>query len=69
MFAKWAKDDPSAEDRPKRCSDSGRPVMNRSIELWKLMNGWTLDGLQESYEKMGIIFDAYYYESETYKYG
>jgi arginyl-tRNA synthetase len=33
------------------------------------MNGWTLDGLQESYEKMGISFDAYYYESETYKYG
>jgi arginyl-tRNA synthetase len=39
------------------------------MALWKKMNGWTLEGLSESYEKMGISFDAYYYESETYKYG
>ena len=39
------------------------------IELWNLMNGWTLDGLFESYRNMGISFDRFYYESETYKYG
>ncbi len=39
------------------------------IELWKLMNKWTLDGLEESYRNMGISFDKIYYESETYKYG
>ena len=40
-----------------------------TIKLWKLMNEWTLDGLYESYENMGISFDRYYYESDTYKYG
>ncbi len=37
--------------------------------LWKKMNDWTLSGLAESYRNMGISFDKYYYESETYKYG
>ena len=33
------------------------------------MNNWTLQGLEESYKNMGISFDKYYYESETYKFG
>lgn len=37
--------------------------------LWQKMNDWTLEGLAESYRNMGISFDKYYYESETYKYG
>ncbi len=37
--------------------------------LWEKMNFWTLTGLEESYRNMGISFDRYYYESETYKYG
>ncbi|NLA98640.1 MAG: arginine--tRNA ligase [Spirochaetales bacterium] len=69
MFAKWAKDDPSAEDQAQEMLRQWEAGDEQVIELWKLMNGWTLDGLQESYKKMGISFDAYYYESETYKYG
>ncbi len=37
--------------------------------LWQKMNNWTLQGLEESYKNMGISFDKYYYESETYKFG
>ena len=37
--------------------------------LWQKMNDWTLSGLSESYENMGISFDRLYYESETYKLG
>lgn len=69
MFAKWAKEDPSAEDQAQEMLRQWEAGDEQVIALWKLMNGWTLDGLQESYEKMGISFDAYYYESETYKYG
>ena len=39
------------------------------LRLWTLMNTWTLDGLSESYKTMGISFDTYYYESNTYKLG
>ncbi|MGN1164310.1 MAG: arginine--tRNA ligase [Candidatus Ornithospirochaeta sp.] len=38
-------------------------------ELWEKMNSWTISGLEESYRNMGISFDKYYYESETYKFG
>nr|WP_319472425.1 arginine--tRNA ligase [uncultured Sphaerochaeta sp.] len=68
-FAAWAKEDPSAEGQAQEMLqkwESGDPEV---LALWEKMNGWTLDGLAESYEKMGISFDAYYYESETYTYG
>ncbi|MDR0403629.1 MAG: arginine--tRNA ligase [Treponema sp.] len=34
--------------------------------LWKKMNGWTIDGIKATYERTGISFDHYYFESETY---
>ena len=40
-----------------------------TVALWKKMNDWTLEGLAESYRNMGISFDKYYYESDTYKLG
>jgi len=40
-----------------------------TIALWEKMNKWTLDGLSESYRNMGISFERYYYESNTYKLG
>ena len=39
------------------------------MDLWRLMNGWTLDGVAQTYERTGISFDKYYYESDTYKLG
>ncbi|MBQ4280496.1 MAG: arginine--tRNA ligase, partial [Spirochaetales bacterium] len=39
------------------------------IDLWKKMNRWTLDGVDETYRNTGISFDRYYYESDTYKLG
>lgn len=39
------------------------------LALWRMMNKWTLDGLEQSYKDMGISFDRYYYESDTYKFG
>lgn len=39
------------------------------ISLWKKMNGWVYEGFEETYRKMGIRFDKYYYESDTYLLG
>ena len=68
-FAQWAKEDPSAEEQAQQMLVKWEQGDAETIALWKLMNGWTLDGLAESYTRMGISFDAYYYESETYKFG
>jgi len=34
--------------------------------LWETMNKWVYQGFDETYKKMGIVFDKMYYESETY---
>ncbi len=57
--------DTEAQKMLKKWEDGDEEVR----KLWKTMNDWTLEGLEESYRNMGISFDKYYYESETYKYG
>lgn len=39
------------------------------IELWKKMNGWVYEGFEVSYKNLGVDFDKYYYESNTYLLG
>jgi arginyl-tRNA synthetase len=40
-----------------------------TIQLWKMMNDWVYAGFEETYHKMGVSFDKYYYESNTYLLG
>lgn len=37
--------------------------------LWRMMNGWVYRGFDETYERLGVDFDQYYYESDTYLLG
>ena len=39
------------------------------IELWKTMNGWVYEGFGVTYKNLGVDFDKYYYESNTYLLG
>lgn len=39
------------------------------ISLWKKMNGWVYDGFAMTYKNLGVDFDSYYYESNTYLLG
>lgn len=39
------------------------------IAIWKKMNGWVYDGFDVTYKKLGVAFDKYYYESDTYLLG
>ena len=41
----------------------------KTIALWKKMNGWVYDGFEKSYKTIGVDFDTYYYESDTYLLG
>ena len=38
-------------------------------ELWATMNGWVYKGFEETYKNIGVNFDSYYYESNTYLLG
>ncbi len=35
-------------------------------QLWKTMNEWVYAGFEKTYADLGVSFDAFYYESETY---
>lgn len=39
------------------------------ISLWKTMNGWVYEGFDVTYKTLGVSFDKYYYESNTYLLG
>ncbi|MEN0053476.1 MAG: arginine--tRNA ligase [Mucilaginibacter sp.] len=39
------------------------------INLWKTMNEWVYAGFDETYKQLGVSFDKYYYESNTYLLG
>jgi len=39
------------------------------VELWEKMNGWVYKGFEETYKNIGVDFDKYYYESQTYLLG
>ena len=39
------------------------------IALWKKMNQWVYDGFEVTYKNIGVDFDSYYYESNTYLLG
>ncbi|TDE53861.1 arginine--tRNA ligase [Flavobacterium sp. GT3P67] len=39
------------------------------ITLWKTMNQWVYDGFAITYKNLGVNFDCYYYESNTYLLG
>ena len=39
------------------------------VSLWKQMNEWVYAGFEVTYNALGVNFDSYYYESETYLLG
>ncbi|MDR2071931.1 MAG: arginine--tRNA ligase [Spirochaetaceae bacterium] len=67
----------------KEEAEAAAPLMLRAQELlrkweagdeetvacWKKMNRWTIEGMQATYERTGVSFDQYYFESETYRKG
>ncbi len=68
-FAQWAKEDPSADKQVQDMLELWEQGDAETLELWNLMNSWTMEGIGETYKKTGISFDTIYYESDTYTNG
>jgi len=39
------------------------------VALWEMMNNWVYEGFETTYKNIGVDFDSYYYESNTYLLG
>ncbi|MFC3414407.1 arginine--tRNA ligase [Algoriphagus hitonicola] len=42
---------------------------SETVALWKQMNEWVYAGFEATYQTMGVDFDKFYYESDTYLLG
>ncbi|MEL3912655.1 arginine--tRNA ligase [Treponema pedis] len=67
-FHKYSKENPEkAEAEAKQMLLDWEAGDNAElISLWKTMNGWAIEGIQQTYKRTGISFDKLYFESQTY---
>lgn len=68
-YGKMEKEDLEVEQRVRDMLVAWEKEDPATRQLWKTMNKWAVDGIEETYKKTGISFDKIYYESETYQAG
>ncbi len=68
-YAQEAEKDKNLENEIQQMLQKWETGDPETIDLWKKMNGWVYDGFAETYRRFGLLFDVFYYESDTYKLG
>ena len=69
LFAKKAAEHPELEQEAQEMLQLWEKGDKEVVALWKKMNAWVYEGFEETYAKLGISFDRYYYESDIYLFG
>jgi arginyl-tRNA synthetase len=65
-FGAILKADPQAEERARSLLRKWEAGDTEVGELWRKMNRWAVEGIRATYERTGVSFDRYYFESKTY---
>ncbi len=68
-YAREAEKDPSLENKARQMLKQWEDGDPDIIRLWEMMNSWVYQGFAETYQKFGLQFDKFYYESDTYQLG
>ncbi len=68
-FSREAEKDPSLEDEAQEMLRRWEQNDPDVLRIWRMMNQWVYDGFSETYRKLGLVFDRFYHESETYAQG
>ncbi|MCX6708001.1 MAG: arginine--tRNA ligase [Candidatus Woesearchaeota archaeon] len=68
-FNDAAKENPDLEEEAKDMLLKWEKKDKEVRKLWKIMNTWAYEGFEETYEKLGVSFNKYYYESDFYDKG
>ncbi len=69
LYAKKAAENPEMETQIQEMLRSWELGDDETLQLWKKLNGWALEGFEETYKRFGIRFDKVYNESEHYAEG
>ncbi|MDR2758938.1 MAG: arginine--tRNA ligase [Spirochaetaceae bacterium] len=65
-FHAMSKENPAAEEQAQEMLRQWEQGDGETVALWEKMREWTVKGMKETYERTGVSFDQYYYESRTY---
>jgi len=65
-FNDLKKQDPDAEQKAQELLVKWEASDAETMSLWKKMNEWAVSGIKKTYDRTGISFDKYYYESQIY---
>ncbi len=65
-FSRWAKEEPAAEEQAGSLLKAWENGEQDVLDLWKRMNRWAIEGIEETYRETGVSFDKVYYESQTF---
>jgi len=68
-YAIESEKDPSIEASIQEMLQKWEAGDPETVALWTKMNQWVYDGFAETYNRFGMEFDVFYYESDTYKLG
>jgi arginyl-tRNA synthetase len=65
-FHQMSRADPQAEARAQALLRQWEAGDQETVALWTRMNTWAVEGIKETYQRTGISFDQFYFESQTY---
>jgi arginyl-tRNA synthetase len=69
LFSQNAQKNPELEKEAQEMLVKWEQGDKQTVELWKKMRKWCIQGFEETYRKLGIDFDKVYFESEIYREG
>ena len=65
-FNEEAEKNPGLEEEAKDMLQKWEKKDKDVMKLWKTMSTWAYEGFEETYDRLGVSFDKYYYESDFY---
>jgi arginyl-tRNA synthetase len=69
LFNQKAKDNPALLEEAQAMLQQWEQGDPEIITLWQKMNQWAIEGFKKTYQKIGVDFDVWYFESDIYEWG
>jgi len=69
LFNKLKEEDPAAEAKAQELLIKWEAKDPEVRSLWQKMKDWVVEGIKVTYERTGVSFDLYDFESDTYALG
>jgi len=69
LYNTKVKDDPKIEEETRKMLLLWENRDRTTIDLWKQMNKWAIDGFNQTYKRLGIAHEKVYLESKMFEQG